>query len=39
MVSHVVTEYGIAELVNKSDRARAIALINIAHLKISQRII
>ncbi len=32
-ISHVVTEYGVAKLSGKSDRDRAVALINVAHPK------
>ena len=38
-VSHVVTEYGIAELRGKSETQRAVALISIAHPKFRQQLI
>jgi len=35
-VTHVVTEYGVAELRGKTEKERALALINIAHPKFRQ---
>jgi len=37
-VTHVVTEYGVAKLVGKSERERAIQMINIAHPKFRQEL-
>lgn len=37
-VNYVVTEYGIAKLVGKTERQRAIAMINIAHPKFRQEL-
>jgi acyl-CoA hydrolase len=38
-VTHVVTEYGVAKLVGKSERERAIQMINIAHPKFRQELV
>ncbi len=38
LVSHVVTEYGIASLAGQTESARAMALINIAHPKFRERL-
>lgn len=38
-VTHVVTEYGIAELRGKNERERAISLINIAHPKFREELL
>jgi acyl-CoA hydrolase len=37
-VTHVVTEYGVAELRGKSEPERALALINVAHPKFRQQL-
>jgi len=37
-VTHVVTEYGVAELRGKNERQRAISLINIAHPKFRKQL-
>lgn len=39
MVTHVVTEYGVAVLAGRSEKDRAIALINVAHPKFRKRLV